>query len=301
MSLNNECLGSVSNNQNTSNLLQINKVYNMDCLAGMKNIQKNSVDMVLCDLPYGITRNKWDNTIPLEDYIAIKDKEKFVFFNKHEYLLHCYHRGQSIKQAIAFWNNNYTEGLWTHYMHVLKDTGIIVLTANQPFTAEIVASNPKMFKYSWCWKKSLKTNFLNAKKQPLRNHEDILIFYNKFNTYNPQGLIDGSISGGNKATTSYNQWVKKESNQHKTGYPFSVLNIANPNNGNIHPTQKPIELGRYLIRTYTKENDVVLDNACGSGSFLIAAYLENRNFIGFESNAEYYTKMVTRMKQYDIQ
>jgi site-specific DNA-methyltransferase (adenine-specific) len=174
------------------------------------------------------------------------------------------------------------EDIWRSFERIIKKDGAIVLTATQPFTSLLVASNLRLFKYSWVWEKSLKTNFLNAKKQPLRQHEDVLVFYAKQPRYNPQGLVPGSVSGGNKLTGSYGAWTPGESKQEMTGYPTSVLKIPNPNQGNIHPTQKPVSLVEYFIRTYTEPGEVVLDACMGSGSTAVAAINTRRRFIGFE-------------------
>lgn len=232
----------------------LNSIFNQDCLVGMQNLKDKSVDMILCDLPYGTTQNKWDSIIPLDE-------------------------------------------LWIQYNRIIKDNGAIVLTASQPFTSILISSNINFFKYSWVWEKSLKTNFLNAKKQPLRSHEDIIVFYKNQCTYNPQGLKEGSINGGNKHTSSYGKWVKKENNQKFTGYPASVLKIPNGNHGNIHPTQKPVYLFEYLIRTYTNEGDLVLDNCMGSGTTAIACINTLRNYIGFENDIHhgYYKESLKRI------
>ena len=257
--------------------------------------------MILCDLPYGTTQNKWDSLLPLNDYLEIEIKGKRKHLDEDEFLLYCYKNDISLNFAKREWKEKHKKGLWSHYKRIIKDNGAIVLTANQPFTSKLIASNPSMFKYAWCWEKSLKTNFLNAKKQPLRNHEDILVFYKKQCTYNPQGLKEGSISGGNKITGSYNAWKPNSKKQTQTGYPSSVLKIANPNNGNIHPTQKPIELFEYLIRTYTNEGDIVLDNCMGSGTTAIACIKSKRNYIGWETDVDYYQKSIERINSYDYQ
>ena len=281
--------------------LEINKVYNEDCLVGMKKIKDKSIDMILCDLPYGTTQNKWDSIITLNDYIEIEIKNKIVSMNENEYKLYCFENNIPLEIFKIRWKEKSKKGVWTHYKRIIKDDGAIILTANQPFTTELVESNKSMFKYAWCWEKSLKTNFLNAKKQPLRSHEDILVFYKKPCTYNPQGLKEGFISGGNKITGSYNSWESNSKKQTHTGYPSSVLKIANPNNGNIHPTQKPLELFEYLINTYSNEDDIILDNCMGSGTTAIASLKTNRKYIGFENDKKhgYYEKLINRINNYD--
>lgn len=277
--------------------LEINKIYNEDCLMGMQKIKDNSIDMILCDLPYGTTRNKWDIIIPLNDYIEIRSNTKKQKLTLDEYMIYCYKNDIDKNTCYKNWNLHHKKGLWTHYKRIIKENGAIVLTSYQPFSTELIQSNLELFKYSWSWEKSLKTNFLNAKKQPLRNHEDILVFYKKQPIYNPQGLREGSINGGNKPTSSYNQWASNYKKQTHTGYPSTVLKIANSNNGNIHPTQKPVELFEYLIKTYTNEGDIVLDNCMGSGTTAIACINTKRHYIGFENDIEhgYYKKSLERI------
>ena len=237
----------------------VNKVVQGDCLDVMQSIPDNSVDMILCDLPYGTTQNKWDSVIDLQK-------------------------------------------LWAEYERIIKDDGAIVLTSQGIFTAKLILSNEKLFKYKITWIKSKSTNFLNAKKQPLRKHEDICVFYKKQPTYNPQ-MTDGEAydKGVRKDqfTGSYGDFKPKRVKSNGERYPndivfyeeqtiddFVYIKTAESEGTVFHPTQKPIELGRYLIKTYTKPGDIILDNACGSGSFLLSAILENRQFIGVEKNED---------------
>jgi len=228
-----------------------NQLFEDDCLDVMKYLPDHSVDMVLCDLPYGTTQNKWDSVIDLPH-------------------------------------------LWEQYLRIVKKNGAIVLTSQGIFTAKLIISNEKYFKYKIVWEKSKPTNFLNAKKQPLRKHEDICVFYQSQPTYHPQMSFGKSYSKGirkDQYTGSYGLFdpVLVES---KNGmrYPTDVIYFKTPESeaeGTVwHPTQKPIELGRYLIRTYSNPGDIILDNASGAGSFLVAALLEQRNFIGIEKNQD---------------
>ena len=237
----------------------INKVIEDDCLKVMPNIPDKSVDMILCDLPYGTTQNKWDSVIDL---------------NK----------------------------LWQQYMRIIKDNGAIVLTAQGLFTAKLILSNEDWFKYKIVWIKSKSTNFLNAKKQPLRKHEDICVFYKQQPTYNPQMTKGESYDKGirkNQYTGSYGDFKPRHIQSNGMRYPNDVLfmddnelpiedflyvKTAESEGPVYHPTQKPIELGRYLIRTFSNPGDIILDNACGSGSFLVAAAMEHRKYIGIEKN-----------------
>ncbi|WP_242224507.1 site-specific DNA-methyltransferase [Bacillus cereus group sp. BfR-BA-01380] len=217
----------------------------------MKLLQSKSIDMILCDLPYGVTQNKWDVVIP---------------FNE----------------------------MWDQYERIIKDNGAIVLTATQPFAAQLIASNPKLFRYDLIWKKNKSTGFLNAKKMPLRSHEYILVFYKKLPTYNPQKTT------GHKPVNQYTKRSADGTNYGNTKlvsgggqtdrYPNSIIDIPVVNNDSkerIHPTQKPVELFEWLIKSYTNEGNIVLDNCIGSGATAVAAINTNRNFIGFEISEEY--------------
>lgn len=226
----------------------INNIAEGDCLKIMKKIPNKSIDMILCDLPYGTTTNKWDSQIPLEN-------------------------------------------IWKEYLRIIKDKGVIALTSQGVFTAKLILSCEKFFKYKIVWEKSKPTNFLNAKKQPLRKHEDICIFYKNSPTYNPQmkeGLPYNKGFRKNQYTGSYGLFNSVEVKSNGLRYPTDVVyfKTAESEGNVVHPTQKPIDLGRYLIKTYTNPGNLVLDNASGSGSFLVSAILEGRNFIGIEKNKE---------------
>lgn len=226
------------------------KLYEGDCLEIMRQIPDNSVDMILCDLPYGTTRNKWDSVIPLED-------------------------------------------LWREYKRVIKPRGVIALTSQGIFTARLILSNEKWFRYKFVWVKSKPTNFLNARRQPLRQHEDICIFYERQPNYHPvMSKGDPYDKGTRKAqyTGSYGDFrpvqVKSDGDRFPTDTLYCKTAESEAGCRVWHPTQKPVALGRYLIRMFTEEGDVVLDNTFGSGSFLVAAALEGRRFIGIEKNQE---------------
>lgn len=223
-----------------------NTLIEADCLEAMQDLPSRSVDLILCDLPYGTTQNRWDSVIPLDE-------------------------------------------LWTHYLRIIKKRGAIVLTGQGLFTAKLILSCEQHFKYKIVWMKSKATNFLNAKKQPLRKHEDICVFYQKHPTYNPQMSNGEPYNKGvrkDQLTGSYGDFDPVEVKSKGQRYPTDVVYFKTAESeGEVwHPTQKPVALGRYLIRTYTDPGDVVLDNAFGSGSFLIAAFLEGRHFIGIEKN-----------------
>ena len=217
-----------------------------DCLELMKDIPNESIDMILCDLPYGTTMNEWDKPLP---------------FDK----------------------------MWEQYNRIIKDNGVIVLFSQMPFTAQLVSSNLKMFRYEWIWQKSKCTGFMNAKKMPLKAHENICVFYKKLPTYNPQGIITGvSIKTGRSRKGNSRNYGKTgcgnpEYIQTTSNYPKDIVAFSNPSNkGHQHPNQKPIDLLEYLIRTYTNEGETVLDNCMGSGSTGVACVNTNRDFIGIE-------------------
>ena len=179
--------------------------------------------------------------------------------------------------------------LWKQYCRVVKDDGAIVLTSQGMFTAELMHSNPKMFRYKWVWEKSKSTNFLNVKKQPLRKHEDVCVFYKKQPVYHPQMIEGEPYDKGvrkNQLSGSYGDFQPVHVHSEGKRYPTDIVyfKTAESEGKVYHPTQKPIELGRYFVRTYTNPGDVVLDNTSGSGSFLVAALMEGRNFIGIEKN-----------------
>ncbi len=226
----------------------VNRVLRGDCLERMAEIPDGAIHLVLCDLPYGTTHNPWDSVIPLD-------------------------------------------ALWAHYRRVLHPKGTVVLTSQGPFTARLILSNEDWFKYKLVWVKSKPTNFLNAKRQPLRRHEDVCVFSPAAGTYLPQMQPGEAYDKGvRKAqqTGSYNDMDPVRVKTDGGRYPTDVVyfRTAESEGPVWHPTQKPVALGQYLVRTYSRPGEVVLDNTCGSGSFLVAAALEGRNYLGIEKNAE---------------
>lgn len=226
------------------------KIYEGDCLAVMRDIADHSVDMILCDLPYGTTQNKWDSVIDLQ-------------------------------------------ALWAEYRRVAKPNAAIVLTSQGIFTAKLMLSNEAWFKYKIVWEKSKATNFLNAKKQPLRKHEDICVFYGKPPSYTPQMTPGTPYDKGTRKdqlSGSYGDFLPAHVKSDGERYPSDIVYFKTAESEAErqvwHPTQKPVDLGRYLVRTFSKPGDLVLDNAFGSGSFLLSAHLENRRFIGIEKNEQ---------------
>ena len=227
------------------------ELYNGDCLEAMKSIPDKSIDMILCDLPYETTRNRWDKMIDLEK-------------------------------------------LWEQYERIIKDNGAIVLFAQTPFDKVLGVSNLKLLRYEWIWEKTTATGHLNAKKMPMKAHENILVFYKKLPKYNPIKAT------GHTPVHSYTKHQDDGSNYGKTKagisgggsterYPRSVQKFkTDKQKETLHPTQKPVELLEYLIKTYTDENELVLDNCMGSGSTGVACVNTNRSFIGMELDNNYF-------------
>lgn len=243
-------------------------LFNADCMDILPLIPDKSVQLILADLPYGTTACKWDTIIDLEL-------------------------------------------LWRQYNRIIKDNGAIVLTASQPFTSALIMSNPKLFKYQWIWVKTKKTGFTNGKNRPLTQHEDVLVF-SKANVangsklmmkYNPQGLLPlNKIRKGDKNKSDgdfngqkyYRPSQSKDYIQEFTNYPTTVLNFQSE--GKIlHPTQKPLDLMKYFIATYSDKNDYVLDNTMGVGTTCLGAKELNRKFIGIEKEVKYYELAVGRV------
>lgn len=238
------------------------KLLNGDCLEIMQTIPEKSVDMILSDLPYGTTRNKWDSVIPFE-------------------------------------------ALWGGYNRIIKDNGAIVLFSAQPFTAKLICSNLKHYRYEWIWHKTQAKNHLNAKRQPLRAHENIEVFYKKPPVYNPQmthghkrkvcannytrEATGGGCYGSEKRNTFYDSTDR---------YPVDVQTFSNGDQTHrYHVTQKPVDLLAYLIQTYTNPGDTVLDNCMGGGSTGVACVQTGRDFIGIEIDPDYFKTAKDRIEQ----
>jgi site-specific DNA-methyltransferase (adenine-specific) len=226
----------------------------------MKNIPDQSVDLILCDLPYGTSKCRWDSIIP---------------FNP----------------------------LWKEYERIIKPNSAVVLFGSEPFSSHLRLSNLKQYKYDWNWVKSKANGFLNAKKMPMKNHEQIMVFGYGTVPYYPQGTVEGEFKTSRKSKVDKGDDVygeEKEFGISKVGnYPKSTIYFSNPSGkGHLHPTQKPVDLLEYLICTYTQEGAVVLDNCAGSGSTMIACLNTNRNYIGFELDVTYYRIAIQRIEEY---
>ena len=246
-------------------MIELDKIYNEDCLQGMKRIADGAVDCIITDLPYGVLNKgneggKWDSVIPFEP-------------------------------------------LWEQFKRVTKPNAAIVLFAQGMFTADLMQSNREWWRYNLIWKKGNRcAGFLNANRQPLRNHEDIVVFYQKQPIFNPQ-----KWKGRPNHTHSVHRSVKGnrcygEHNQMPTiitewKFPYSIIDVENEHKDFFHPTQKPVDLLRYLILTYSNEGDTILDATIGSGTTAVAALMEKRHFIGFETNKEYFDIAQGRIDQ----
>lgn len=235
------------------------KLYNGDCLEIMKDIQDKSIDMILCDLPYGTTKCSWDTIIQ---------------FDK----------------------------LWEQYNRIIKDNGCIVLFGTEPFSTHLRFSNIKNYKYDWTWVKNIKTNFVHAKRQPLRQTENISVFYRKQPVYNPQKTSGHTPT--QKATNCSNGNLYYESKRNYEGgdterYPTNIINFDVVDiKKRLHPTQKPVDLCEYFIKTYTNEGMTVLDNCMGSGSTGVACLNTNREFIGIELDEEIFKLGKNRINEH---
>jgi site-specific DNA-methyltransferase (adenine-specific) len=231
---------------------------NGECIQEMKKIEDKSIGLILCDLPYGMTKNKWDTCIPFQD-------------------------------------------LWKEYERIIKDNGAIILFGSQPFTSLLITSNLNMFRYCLVWEKNKFSDFLNAKRKPMKINEDIAIFYKKQPTYNPQYWY----------STPYTRWNTQDAVNKQTNYGSHKENFVESKDGRRlpttilkfnrverpeHPTQKPVELLEWLIKTYSNETDKILDNCMGTGSTGVACMNTNRGFIGIELDKKYYDIAVNKIK-----
>lgn len=247
--------------------MEIDKIYQGDCLELIKQLPDKSIDCIICDPPYEVLNKnnknaQWDRIIPFDE-------------------------------------------LWQQYERVAKDNAAIILFAQGMFTARLMMSNPKLWRYNLIWQKGGRcSGFLNAKKMPLREHEDIVVFYRKQPTYNPQMTKclphernhSRGRQQGEQTNRCYGEFGRAEDIITDLKYPKSILNFNRPH-PQIHPTQKPVALIQYLIKTYSNENDLILDNCVGSGTTAVAAIKEKRHFIGMELNKKYYDIACKRVKE----
>ena len=238
----------------------IDRIFNEDCIAGMSRIPDHSVDMILTDLPYGVTDCRWDSILPFDQ-------------------------------------------LWKQYLRIIKERGAICLTSAQPFTTRLISSQPKLFRYCWYWCKNMPTGFTFANKQPLRCIEEVCVFYKHAPVYNPQGIImlDKPIRKKGKHETARGDCIyhmdtlEKATDTCVVHYPRQLLEIKCERG--LHPTQKPVALFAYLIRTYTNPGALVLDSCMGSGTTAAACIQTGRHYTGFELDSAYYHTAVQRVQR----
>lgn len=235
------------------------ELLHIDCIKYMSGLPDHSVDMILCDLPYGTTQCKWDVIIPFES-------------------------------------------LWINYKRIIKDNGAIVLFGAEPFSSLLRVSNLSWYKYDWVWDKVKGTGFLNAKKQPLRNHEMVSVFYKEQCTYNPQKTFGHnnkkSYRRKHLQTEVYGEMANDYAYESTERFPRSIqVFSSDTQNSSLHPTQKPVSFCEYLIKTYTNPGDTVLDNCMGSGTTGIACYKTGRHFIGCELDTTYYNVACKRIEE----
>lgn len=242
------------------------KLYKGNCLEIMETLPSKSIDMVLCDLPYGVTKNKWDSVLPFDE-------------------------------------------LWEQYNRIVKPNGAIVLFSAGLFTVDLINSNRKNFRYTLVWDKVLTSGFLNANRMPLRSHEDICVFYKKLPTYNPQFTEGEPLHSRGKLLNEQRNnnygFFDVSKATIRTGetkkYPKSIIRFSRPPSSTmLHPTQKPVELLEYLIKTYSNENDTILDNCMGSGSTGVACKNTNRHFIGIELDEKYFNIAKERLFEHSF-
>ncbi|MGX7197961.1 DNA-methyltransferase [Enterococcus olivae] len=241
-------------------MIQLNKIFNEDCLKGIKKIDDHTIDAIICDLPYGTTACSWDTILPFEL-------------------------------------------LWAEYKRVIKPNGAIVLFGAEPFSTQLRMSNFKHYKYDWYWIKNIVTGFTFARTQPMRSVETISVFAYGTANYYPQGLSlvknpkPEVRKPSKEGVYSLNDLTKKAYTKEYEGYPNNVLRFDKESKWTFHPTQKPVALLEYLVKTYTKIGEVVLDNCMGSGTTAIACLNTDRKFIGFETNAEYFKQSQKRISE----
>lgn len=240
-------------------MIELNKIYNEDCLEGMKRIEDKSIDCIICDLPYGTTACKWDVVIPFDE-------------------------------------------LWEQYNRIIKKDHPIILFSSQPFTTILIGSNIKKYKYSWYWQKNQATNFLHAKHQPLRKIEEICVFNAGPECYNPQKTYGHVPTRAAKGCSNGNVYYGTNKRDYKGGdtsrFPTNLIEFKCVDNYHkIHPSQKPLELIEYLIKTYSNEGDLILDNCMGSGTTAVACLNTNRRFIGFELDKNYFDIATNRINE----
>ena len=276
-----------------------NNIYLGDCLDLMQHIRDKSIDMICTDLPYGQTaRNKWDVVIPFHDYVVVNK----IYYYETNLIKLSEILSMNLDETKKWFDSKKQTGLWSQYERIIKDNGIIILFANGMFTADLMQSNRKLWKYNLIWEKTQPTGFLNAKKMPLRSHEDIYIFYKKLPPYHPQKttghprkVSKAEHKTNCKSTTDYGIY-QSTSYDSTERYPRSIWTFAKDSQKSAaHPTQKPVVLIEELIKTYTNSGGLILDSCAGSCTTAIAALNTGRNYICIEKDKDIYEIGVKRV------
>ena len=293
----------------------IHQAFCNDCLTVLPSLPDNSFDMILCDLPYSITNNTWDSPVALEDYIIVGERK--ITFTELNNALWVPRKRQFAKEQqtlwellsqpmgniVRHWNENKQPGLWSNYKRIIKPHGVIVLFGAGMFSSELMRTGKDLWRYNMVWEKNHATGFLNANRMPLRIHEDILVFYKKLPAYHPQK------STGHPPVHSYVKHTSDGTNYGKTKleisgggsterYPTSVWRFSSDTQkAALHPTQKPLALCEELIKTYTDEGNLVLDNCAGSFTTVVACDNLNRNWIAIEKDEGYFQVGMERVNQ----
>lgn len=287
-----------------------------DCMDLLPQIKENSIDMILCDLPYHVTKNKWDIAIPLEDYLLL-DNQIITFSKLKNTLCHPDKQhslrgkkelhsliGNRMSEVLRYWNERKQPGLWTHYKRLIKPHGAITLFGSGIFSAELMITGKDLWRYNIIWQKNHPTGFLNANRMPLRSHEDILVFYRMLPPYHPQKSTGhprkrstAEHKRNSKMTSNYgrHQMLTYDSTER---YPTSVWYFpTDKQTSSLHPTQKPVALCEELIKTYTNEGDLILDNCAGSFTTAVACDNLRRNWIAIEKDKDYFQMGITRVNE----
>ena len=290
------------------------KLYQGDCLDIMDKLIEEGVkvDAIITDPPYGTTVCKWDTIIPFNSYIVVKEGKKEKILYKDEFILKKLKEGINIKEAEKEWKENSKEGMWEKLNKLIKPNGAIVLFGSEPFSSLLINSNIKNYKHSWVWHKKNAGNLLAAKYQPLKTTEDVMVFTSKGERVNYYPIMSsghkdrskdrpGKIRTDLYANSTCEQFKPGNNKRGDERYPKHLITFSNASKKNhYHPTEKPVPLLEYLIKTYTKQNELILDFTMGSGSTGVACMNTNRNFIGIELDEKYFNIAVERIENTQV-
>jgi site-specific DNA-methyltransferase (adenine-specific) len=298
------CYNKITRGENVKEIVkEMYKLYLGDCLEVMSILIDKGVvvDAIITDPPYGVTACSWDSPIPFNNFIMqpkSKRSKKMVPIYRDEYILQELKKGRDYKEICEYFDKNSKEGMWQKLNKLIKPNGAIVLFGSEPFSSALRMSNIKNYKYDWVWEKEQGANFMLMKYQPYKVHENILVFSNKTHFYNPQKTKGKPyISGKGLSGEAVGNVKKVQTKNSGDRFPRSVLKFTTDKSKSKHPTQKPVALMEYLIKTYTNEGDLVLDFAMGSGTTGVACMNLNRKFIGIELNEKYFNIALQRIEE----